>query len=63
MEAQDISTIYLRMEQMSDQVLRELIRRGAEKGVEMYLMMPLIFRSAVYEAEKKNLKVEKVFMR
>lgn len=56
LEAQDISTIYLRMEQMSDQVLRELIRRGAEKGVEMYLMMPLIFRSAVYEAEKKKLE-------
>lgn len=55
LEAQDISAIYLRMEQMSDQTLRNLICRGAEKGIEMYLMMPLIFRSAVYETEKKKL--------
>lgn len=55
LETQDVSAIYLRMEHMSDQLLRDLICRGAEKGIEMYLMMPVIFRSAVYETEKKKL--------
>lgn len=55
LERQDVDALYLRTEQMSDEVLRKLIKTGADRGIRMYLMMPAVFRRAVYEAERKKL--------
>lgn len=50
-----VDDIYLRTEQMDDSELRRLIRKGAASGKNMYLMMPLIFREAVYRSEQQKL--------
>ncbi|WP_455056815.1 U32 family peptidase [Jutongia sp.] len=54
-DAPGVDDIYLRTEQMDDSELRGLIRKGAASGKNMYLMMPLIFREAVYRLEQQKL--------
>lgn len=51
----DVAAIYLKMDQMTDRQLGEAVREGSLAGKEMYLVLPAIFRSGVYEAEKKKL--------
>jgi putative protease len=50
-----IQEIYLRMEEMGREELGEWLKKGSEAGKKMYLMLPLIFRSAVYSGEKATL--------
>lgn len=53
--SEHVDTIYLKMDQMTDRQLKEAICQGESAGKKMYLMLPAIFRSAVYDAEKRKL--------
>jgi putative protease len=52
LQSSQIQEIYLRTEEMSEKQLRMWITKGNQAGKKMYLMMPLIFRKAIYEQEK-----------
>ena len=54
-ESRIVDDIYLRMEQIDNSELCRLIRKGAASGKKMYLMMPLVFREAVYRLEQQKL--------
>lgn len=50
-----IQAVYLRTEEMGENVLRQLVQEGYRRGRKMYVMMPVIFREAVWRAEREKL--------
>lgn len=54
--SQKTDEIYLKMEGMSREQLREAVGKGHAQGKKMYLVLPAIFRHGVYDGEKRKLK-------
>lgn len=50
-----VTDVYLRMEEIGHPRLKELVIAGYKKGIRLYLMLPAIFREAVYRREKERL--------
>ncbi|MBO5483828.1 MAG: U32 family peptidase [Lachnospiraceae bacterium] len=57
LSAESVQQIYLKMDEMTDKQLKEAVQRGNGVGKEMYLVLPAVFRQAVYETEKKKLSI------
>lgn len=53
--SEHIHAVYLRTEEMGESVLRQLILEGYRCGRKMYVMMPAVFREAVWRAERERL--------
>ena len=52
---EQVDTIYLKMDQMADGQLRQAVLEAKMAGKKVYLVLPFVFRQAVYEREKKKL--------
>lgn len=57
LSAENVRQIYLKMDEMTEEQLKEAAKRGDSAGKEMYLALPAVFRQAVYESEKKKLSI------
>lgn len=55
LESPAVDKIYLKMDEMTDQEIKEAVRTGDSQGKAMYLVLPAVFRNAVYQSEKKKL--------
>ena len=55
LERKDIEKVYLKMDKLTNEQLRQGLRQGYSMGKKMYLMLPAIFRKPVYEKEKRRL--------
>ncbi len=58
LEREEVDKIYLKMDRLTDEQLRQAVCQGQARGKQMYLMLPAIFRKAVYEGEKRKLEQE-----
>lgn len=58
LQKKEVEKVYVKMDRLSDEQLRQAVCRGDACGKKMYLMMPAVFRKAVYEGEKRKLAKE-----